>query len=146
MNNTDEIRGLLVKAIIKGTAYPSKDSPHNRVELDKDLYNQALSLLPKPCETYIGKGKSTTECRKDCDVFEDWQKLEAQNADLVVEFQAQAKQSEQLEGEKKRLEEGGYVRHKHNCFMGEYNSILTGKGCTCGLSQALQEAKQKEKE
>lgn len=32
-----------------------------------------------------------------------------------------------------------YARHKHDCFMGEYNTIKTGKGCTCGLSQALRE-------
>ncbi len=30
-----------------------------------------------------------------------------------------------------------YARHKHNCFMGEYNTIKTGEGCDCGLSEAL---------
>lgn len=38
-----------------------------------------------------------------------------------------------------KLKEGGYIRHKHTCNMGEYNSILTGKGCTCGLSGVLKE-------
>ena len=43
----------------------------------------------------------------------------------------------ELEANAKILKDGGYVRHKHNCLMGEYNSFLTGKGCSCGLSQAL---------
>ena len=48
-------------------------------------------------------------------------------------FQNETKLEERI----KELEKGGYIRHKHNCFMGEYNSFLTGKGCSCGLSQAL---------
>ena len=33
-----------------------------------------------------------------------------------------------------------FVRHKHNCFMGEYNTIIRGgsKGCDCGLSIAME--------
>ncbi|KKL97884.1 hypothetical protein LCGC14_1829900, partial [marine sediment metagenome] len=38
---------------------------------------------------YAGKEpadkKSTTECRKNCDVYNDWQTLEAQNAGLVLD-------------------------------------------------------------
>jgi hypothetical protein len=30
-----------------------------------------------------------------------------------------------------------FARHKHSCFMGEYNDIKIGKGCDCGLSKAL---------
>ena len=41
--------------------------------------------------------------------------------------------------ELKKLRESGYVRHKHNCYMDEYNSILIGKGCNCGLSDVLKE-------
>ena len=45
----------------------------------------------------------------------------------------------QLQSELDELKNNGYVRHKHSCRMGEYNSILIGKGCTCGLSKTLQE-------
>lgn len=33
-----------------------------------------------------------------------------------------------------------FVRHKHNCFMGEYNTIIRSgsKGCDCGLSKAME--------
>ena len=44
---------------------------------------------------------------------------------------------EQLQDENKKLKQGGYLRHKHNCFMGEYNTILIGKSCNCGLSKIL---------
>ena len=37
----------------------------------------------------------------------------------------------------KKLKEGGYIRHKYSCLMGEYNPFLTGKGCSCGLAKAL---------
>jgi len=33
-----------------------------------------------------------------------------------------------------------YARHKHLCRMGEYNTIIRGKGkgCDCGLMKALE--------
>lgn len=33
----------------------------------------------------------------------------------------------------------GFIRHKHNCSMGEFNLIIEpdSKGCDCGLSKAL---------
>lgn len=31
--------------------------------------------------------KSTEKCRKDCDIYEAWRKLESQNADLVAELE-----------------------------------------------------------
>jgi len=37
----------------------------------------------------------------------------------------------------KELKERGYIRHKNNCRMGEFNTVLTGEGCTCGLSKLL---------
>ncbi len=30
-----------------------------------------------------------------------------------------------------------YARHKPHCKMGEYNTLKTGIGCDCGLSEAL---------
>ncbi len=50
---------LLVEAIVRGTHYPN-EKPFDRVELDRDLYNQALTLLkqpPEPCKTCDGYGK-----------------------------------------------------------------------------------------
>ncbi len=32
--------------------------------------------------------KSTPECRKDCDVYEEWQQFEADNADLIMQLHA----------------------------------------------------------
>ncbi len=48
---------------------------------------------------------STAECRKDCDVFEDWQKMEADNADLVITVTKLQAQVEVLEIEKDVLKE-----------------------------------------
>ena len=44
----------------------------------------------------------------------------------------------QLQAELQKLKQG-YIRHKESCHMGQYNSILIGKGCTCGLSDILKD-------
>ena len=44
-------------------------------------------------------GKSTPKCRKDCDVFEDWKKLEDGNCTLVLD-------NEKLQERIKKLEDG----------------------------------------
>lgn len=65
------------------------------------------------------------------------EELEGENKAILK--RAEAAEDDGLVDEEriKELEEGGYIRHKHNCKMGEYNTILTGEGCSCGLSQIL---------
>lgn len=57
---------------------------------------------------------------------------------LEKAVRALEKENDKLRERVKELREGGYIRHKPNCFMGEYNSYLTGKGCDCGLSQIME--------
>lgn len=52
-------------------------------------------------------------------------------------LRALEKENDKLRERIKKLKEGGYIRHKYSCLMGEYNSFLTGKGCSCGLAKAL---------
>lgn len=56
-------------------------------------------------------GKSTQECRKDCDVFEDWKKMEDSNVGLVLdktrleaEFEHLKQDFEHLEVVNRRVE------------------------------------------
>ena len=59
--------------------------------------------------------KSTPECRKDCDVYEDWQQLEAErtivsrNAGLVMD-------NGKLQAKNKRLKEAlEWIKEHHSC-------------------------------
>ena len=49
------------------------------------MRQSVIVVLSKPSKAVNKMNKSTTECRKDCDVFDAWRKLEAQNTDLVLD-------------------------------------------------------------
>lgn len=53
-------------------------------------------------------------------------------------LRALEKENDKLREQIKDLKRGGYIRHRPNCSMGEYNSLLTGQGCDCGLSQIME--------
>jgi len=61
------------------------------------------------------------------------QKNQAKNINLLVD-KLKAKDNDCIKYSRVIQD---YARHKHGCKMGEYNTIKTGKGCDCGLSQAL---------
>lgn len=73
-------------------------------------------------------------------------RLTADNEEEKLRRNETVAMCEQLQAENRNLKEKlkakdaiieEFARHKHNCKMGEYNSIMRGEGCDCGLSKAL---------
>jgi len=71
--------------------------------------------------------KSNPECRKDCDVYDQWQELELNNAILITEnFKLKAENERLRTAIEETLEENGHLADGDICTLIKLKQALKG--------------------
>jgi len=67
--------------------------------------------------------KSTEQCRKGCDVYEDWLKLESQNVDLVLDKELLMRAADFIIADFVDWNKDGEPNWDSNCPTDEYKQL-----------------------